>query len=82
MGNKKKGVNQMENKTKKVSQILTRNQIISSIIWAIVILACSFSLESSNKEIIYILIAGFFVEFLRITSSNKALKQAYKQEEN
>ena len=75
-------VNQMENKTKKVSQILTRNQIISSVIWAIVIVACSFSLESSNKEIIYILIAGFFVEFLRITSSNKALKKAYKQEEN
>ena len=67
---------------KKVNQILTRNQIISSIIWAIVILACSYSLGSSNKGIIYILIAGFFVEFLRITSSNKALKKANKQEEN
>ena len=72
----------METQKKKVNQILTRNQIISSIIWAIVILACSYSLESSNKEIIYILIAGFFVEFLRITSSNKALKKANKQEEN
>jgi hypothetical protein len=72
-------VNQME---KKVNQILSRNQIISSIIWAIVILACSYSLESSNKGIIYILIAGFFVEFLRITSSNKALKKANRQEGN
>jgi hypothetical protein len=72
----------MVNKKKKVNQILTRNQIISSIIWAIVILACSYSLERSNKEIIYILIAGFFVEFLRITSSNKALKKANIPEEN
>ena len=72
----------MENQKKQVNQILTRNQIISSIIWAIVILACSYSLRSSNKEISYILIAGFFIEFLRITSSNKALKKAIKQEGN
>lgn len=71
----------MENKKKKVNQILTRNQIISSIVWAIVILACSYSLESANKAISYILIAGFFIEFLRITSSNKALKKANKQVE-
>lgn len=69
----------MGNQKKKVNQILTRNHIISSIVWAIVILACSYSLESSKKEIIYILIAGFFVEFLRITSSNKALKKASNQ---
>ena len=65
-----------------INQILTRNQILSSIIWAIVILACSYVLESSNKGVIYILIAGFFIEFLRITSSNKALKKANKQEKN
>ncbi len=71
----------MENKTKKVNQILARNQIISSVVWAIVILACSYSLERSNKEISYILLAGFFIEFLRITSSNKALKKVNKQAE-
>jgi len=65
-----------------INQILTRNQILSSIIWAIVILACSYVLESSNKGVIYILIAGFFIEFLRITSSNKALKKANKQEKS
>ncbi|MGA8263634.1 MAG: hypothetical protein WB779_04250 [Ignavibacteriaceae bacterium] len=65
-----------------INQILTKNQILSSIIWAIVILACSYVLESSNKAISYILIAGFFIEFLRITSSNKALKKANKQEKN
>lgn len=70
----------MENPKKMINKMLTRNQIISSIIWAIVILACSYSLESSNKEINYILIAGFFVEFLRISSTNKSLKKAYKQE--
>ena len=72
----------MENRKKKVNQILTRNQIISSIIWAAVILACSYNMESSNKEISYILIAGFFVELLRISSSNKALKKANNEEES
>jgi len=69
-------------KKMEINQILTRNQILSSIIWAIVILACSYVLESSNKGVIYILIAGFFIEFLRITSSNKALKKANKQEKS
>jgi len=72
----------MENQKKKINQILTRNQIISSMVWAIVILASSYSLGSSKKEIIYILIAGFFIEFLRITSSNKAIKKVSKQDEN
>lgn len=65
----------MKNQKMKVNQILTRNQIISSIIWAIVIISCSYSMDGSNKEISYILIAGFFVEFLRINSTNKSLKQ-------
>ena len=70
----------MKNK-KNRSQTQTRNLIISSIVWASVILACSFNLESSNKEIIYILISGFFVEFLRISSSNKVLKKEIEREE-
>jgi hypothetical protein len=68
--------------TKKLNQTLTRNLIISSIIWASVILACSLKSGSSNKEIIYILVSGFFVEFLRISSSNKSLKKYYEEENN
>ena len=71
----------MGNQKKKVNQILTRNQIISSIIWASVILSCSYTLESSNQGITNILIAGFFVEFLRISSTNKTIKKAFKQAE-
>jgi len=67
--------------TKKLNQMLTRNLIISCIVWASVILGCSLNSGSSNKEITYILISGFFVEFLRITSSNKSLKKADNQEE-
>lgn len=67
----------MENSKKKVNQMLTRNQVISAIVWAIVIIACSYS---SNKEITNILIAGFFVEFLRISSTNKSLKKVNNQE--
>ncbi|MFT4666227.1 MAG: hypothetical protein ACI8YQ_003123 [Polaribacter sp.] len=70
------------NTKKKVNRILTRNQIISSIVWASVILACSLSSGGLNEQMTYILIAGFFVEFLRISSSNKALKQDYQEEGN
>ncbi len=65
---------------KKRNQTLTRNLVISSIVWASVILGCSFNLGSSNKEILYILISGFFVEFLRISSSNKALKKGIEHD--
>jgi hypothetical protein len=68
----------MENKNKKVNQILARNQVISSIIWAIVILACAYS---SNKNITIILISGFFVEFLRISSANKSIKQVSNKDD-
>ena len=68
--------------TKKLNQTLTRNLIISSIIWASVILTSSLKSGSSNKEIIYILVSGFFVEFLRISSSNKSLKKYYEEENN
>jgi hypothetical protein len=50
----------MEN-TKKLIQILTRIQIISSIVWAILLLICYQVLGESNKEISLILICGFFI---------------------
>ena len=67
--------------TKKINRMLTRNQIISSVVWATVILACSFSSVSTSKEITYILISGFFIEFLRISSTNKSLKKDIKEKE-
>ena len=64
----------MEN-TKKLIQILTRIQIISSIIWAIILIVCYQILGESNKEISLILICGFFIEFLLISSSKNNLKK-------
>lgn len=69
----------MKNK-RKLNQTLTRNLVISSIVWASVIPAYSLSDGNSNKEIIYIFISGFFIEFLRISSFNKSLKKQNKQE--
>jgi hypothetical protein len=69
------------NTKKKINQTLTRNVIISSIVWASVILACSLNSGGDNKEILYILLSGFFIEFLRISSSNKSLKKDLKEEE-
>jgi len=65
----------MEN-TKKLIQILTRIQIISSIVWAILLIICSIVLGESYKEISLILICGFFIEFLLISSSKNNLKKA------
>ena len=66
---------------KKTNRMLTRNQIISSVVWATVILACYFSSVNTSKEITYILISGFFIEFLRISSTNKSLKKDIKEKE-
>ena len=64
----------MEN-TKKLIQVLTRIQIISSIVWAILLITCYQVLGESNKEISLILICGFFIEFLLISSSKNNLKK-------
>jgi hypothetical protein len=64
----------MEN-TKTTIQILTRIQIISSIVWAILLIVCYQVLGESYKEISLILICGFFIEFLLINSSKNNLKK-------
>jgi preprotein translocase subunit SecF len=69
-----KQFNKMEN-TKKLIQTLTRIQIISSIVWALVLIVCYQVLGDTNKQISLILICGFFLEFLLISSSKKNLKK-------
>ncbi|MGK0308664.1 MAG: hypothetical protein ACI8RP_001629 [Urechidicola sp.] len=69
----------MEN-TKKENRALTRNLIFSSIVWAVVILGCSFNTGNSKKEITYIILSGFFIELLRMSSLNKSLKKDNKGE--
>ena len=64
----------MEN-TRKLIQILTRIQIISSVVWAILLIVCYQILGESYKEISLILICGFFIEFLLISSSKNNLKK-------
>jgi hypothetical protein len=71
----------MEN-TKKENRELTRNLILSSIIWAVVMLGCSFNAGGSKKEIIYIILFGFFIELLRMSVLNKSLKKDRKREVN
>ena len=61
--------------TKKMKQILTRIQIISSTIWAILLIVCYQILGDSFKEISPILIGGFFIEFLFINSAKNGLKR-------
>lgn len=60
--------------TKKINQVLTRIQIISSIVWAILLIVCSQIVEGSNKEISLLLICGFFFEFLLIKVSKISTK--------
>ena len=70
----------MEN-TKKLMQILTRVQIISSMVWAILLIICYQVLGESYKEISLILICGFFIEFLLISSSKNNIKKQNAQTE-
>jgi len=67
---------------KKLIRNTTRNQIISSVVWAIVIIACAYNSESGNKQITYILLSGFFIEFLRISSFNKSIKKNNENKSN
>ena len=64
----------MENR-KQFIQTLTRIQIISSLVWAILLIISYFVLGESNKEISLFLICGFFIEFLLISSSKNKLKK-------
>jgi len=70
------------NTKKKGNQTSARNLIISSIVWASVIIACAYNSGGSNKQITYILLSGFFIEFLRMSSQNKPLKNTKKENQN
>jgi len=64
----------MEN-TKNTIQLFTRIQLISSIVWAVIMIVCALVLKGSYKEISLILITGYLVEFLLISSSKNKLKK-------
>ena len=64
----------MEN-TKNTIRILTKIQLISSIVWAITMLVCALVLKESYREISLILICGYLVEFLLLSSSKSNLKK-------
>lgn len=61
--------------TKELIQVLTKIQIISSIVWAILLIVCYQVLGEFNREISLILLCGFFIEFLLISSSKNNLKK-------
>lgn len=62
----------MEN-TKKVKQFLSNTIIINSIVWATVMIVSYFILGDDYKKISYILLSGFFIEFLRMNSVKNKL---------
>jgi hypothetical protein len=62
----------MEN-TKKVKQFLSNTIIINSIVWATVMIVSYFILGDAYEKINYILLCGFFIEFLRMNSAKNKL---------
>jgi hypothetical protein len=64
----------MEDK-KNTIQILTRIQLISSIVWAVTMIVCSLILKGFYREISLILIGGYLVEFLLLNSAKNKLKK-------
>lgn len=65
----------MEKSKKNEKQAMPRNQMISFVIWIVLILICALYFDETDKKMVYILFAGFFMEFLRITSSYRLPKQ-------
>ena len=61
----------MENTKKK--QFLSNTIIINSIVWATVMIVSYFILGEAYKEISFILLSGFFIEFLRYNSAKNKL---------
>jgi len=64
----------MEN-TKKLKQFLSNTIIINSIVWATVMLVSYLVLGEDYKKINFILLSGFFIEFLRINSAKNKLNK-------
>jgi len=62
----------MEN-TKKIKQFLSNTIIINSIVWATVMLVSYLILGEDYKKINFILLSGFFIEFLRCNSAKNKL---------
>ena len=62
----------MEN-TKKLKQFLSNTILINSLVWATVMIVSYFILGENYQKINYILLSGFFIEFLRITSAKNKL---------
>ncbi len=60
---------------KNAIQLFSRIQIISSIVWALVMVSSYFILETNNQQFNIILLSGFFVEFLLINTSKKQVKE-------
>ncbi|WP_034057196.1 hypothetical protein [Lacinutrix jangbogonensis] len=66
--------------TKKTKQFLSNTLIINSIVWATVMLVSSFVLGEAYSKINFILLSGFFIEFMRYASAkNKLEKTASKK---
>jgi preprotein translocase subunit SecF len=67
--------------TKEMKQFLSNTIIINSIVWAAVMLVSYFILGEAYKKISFILLIGFFIEFLRYNSAkNKLDKTASKKD--
>jgi hypothetical protein len=62
----------MEN-TKKIKQFLSKTIIINSIVWATVMIVSYLILGDVYEKISYILLSGFFIEFLRNNSVKNKL---------
>ncbi len=62
----------MEN-TEKVKKFLSNTLIINSIVWATVMIVSYLILGDAYEKISFILLSGYFIEFLRYSSAKNKL---------
>ena len=53
--------------------------MLSSIVWAAMMIVASVVLKESYKEVSLLLISGYLIEFLLISSSKNALKKVEQE---
>ncbi len=70
----------MEN-TKKLKQFLSKTIIINSLVWATVMIVSSIILGEAYKKVNFILLTGFFIEFLRYCSAKNKMDKTLSKKD-
>ena len=62
-------------KTNEFKQFINQSLIFNSVVWALVLISSYFLVEEPNSTFNLVLLTGFFVDFLRLSSTKNKLNK-------